>query len=375
LSFIYLKSEKLEAQVDKIKTITPNQKILDKFFPNSYATSLNASIRKPIEVKVDDESIDQSKVEKNEVEDTEKKNLEFQTSDVSKKFFLPPDQTPSVPVNPDAPSSIISMIESNRRGDQVGAKAYAKQFVRMLQNYFFEVKEMTSLIGDALIEEKVIKDEDWIGAAQAIDIELAKTRLEKGISIKPTHDVAMKRIVPDPKKEVEAYFIFSRSCSWCRYMGSDVERLKRVFEGDTRVKFTGLVVGDSDEVWLKEFRDYTGLSIPVFDGTEFSKQFKLRFLPVLLVVTPNGQRSYFKSGQQNFERMYEFIRVAQGLPIEDSSKIQSVIKTPMGEGDKLILAKEGDGVLKKNFSNGSAKEASSVSFPEELKKTVQVDKF
>ena len=202
-------SENSIISAEATKSITPNQKILDKFFPNSFASSFNAK-SKPIEIKVEESNKEPAQLIDTK-DETNSKNLEFQTSDVTKKSFLPPDQTPAVPVNPDAPSSIISMIESNRRGDQVGAKAYAKQFVRMLQNYFFEVKEMTSLIGDALIEESVVKDEDWVGASQAIDIEFAKTRLEKGISIKPTHDVAMKRIVPDPKKEVEAYFIFSRS--------------------------------------------------------------------------------------------------------------------------------------------------------------------
>ena len=371
---------------------TPSKKVLEnsaikRFFPSSYAGSIfEKKFDSPIEVK--DDLIDAASREKQEesnaspkkdTEDQVKEQsqepvslIEYQTSDVTKKKFLPPDQTPSVAVNPEAPTSVISMIESSRRGDTVTAKAYAKQFVRTLQNYFFEVKQITSLIGDALIEEDVISDDDWVGAEQSIDIELARTRLEKGAAIKPSHDVAMKRIVPDPKKEVEVYFFFSRSCSYCRFMAPDVERLYRAFKDDSRVKFTGLVVGDSYDEWLREFRDYTGLSIPVYDGTDFSRELKIGFLPVLLVVTPNGNNSYYKSGQQTFERMYEFVRVSQGLPLEDSSKIQAIIKTPIGAGDKLLLAKN-QGAYTQHFGQKAVSEK--VNLPESAKRRIELDKF
>ncbi len=350
----------------------PLAKPIERFFPKSYAGGFfSEKYKEVIEVKESQESDS----EDSGVEEVPSRNeipgIEFQTSDISKKTFLPPDQTPSVAVNPNAPSSIISMIESNRRGDKVTARAYAKQFVRMLQNFFFEAREMTSLIGDALIEESVIENEDWIGAEQAIDIELAKTRLEKGVSIKPTHDVAMKRIVPDPKKEVEVFFIFSRACSYCRHMAPDVERVQRTLASDKRVKITGLVVGEADEAWLREFREYTGLSIPVFDGTEFAKNFKLKFFPIMMVLLPNGERSYYKSGQQTFERMYEFVRTAQGVRVEDSPALQAIIKTPIGQAEQLILASSKDAGTVSSTKYG----ARPVRMPLAPKKGVEVDKF
>ncbi len=358
-----------------------------KFFPASYAGSIfDKKFTKPIEIGSDsvvrtvvkNKKVNaEDKIEvvnqpgKNTIEDV----IEFSTSDISKKKFLPPDQTPSVAVNPNAPSSVISMIESSRRGDNSTAKAYAKQFVRTLQNYFFEVRKITSLIGEALIEESAIKDEDWIGAEQAIDIELARSRLENGVAIKPTQDVALKRIIPDPKKEVEVYYFFSRSCTYCRLMTPDVERLTRILGADSRVKITGLVVGDSNERWLKEFRDYTGLTAPVYDGTDFAKHLNIGFLPVLMVVSPNDKRSYFKSGQQSFEGMYEFVRTAQGLPVEDSLKIQSIVKTPIGAADELLLTKNSKGrtgVISRHFGSNNSKR---VNLPSSVKNRVQVEKF
>lgn len=350
---------------------------LEKFFPRSFAGSMfDDRFKEVIEVKSDagKEEIE-SKVENTETKsitfDPKKSGIEFNTRNISEKTFLPPDQTPSVAVNPDSPSSVIQMIESNRRGDTVTAKGYARQFVRVLQNYFFEVRQITSMIGEALIEENAIQKEDWLGAEQSIDIEMARTRLEKGVAIKPTNDVAMKRVVPDPKKEVQVFFLFSRSCSYCRQMAPDVERLNRALAGDKRVKITGLVVGGGDEAWLNEFRDYTGLSMPVFDGTEFAEMFKLKFFPVLLVLLPNGQRSYFKSGQQSFETMFEFVRTTQGLPINDSASLQALVKTPIGEAEKLIIAsgKKNDSIHKVHY--GSRK----VRLPITKSSGVQVEKF
>jgi hypothetical protein len=357
------------AETKTYDSITPSIK---KFFPKSYAGNFFAEkYSEPVEVKDTIENASEEPEENPDASLDKTSSIEFQTEDIRKKSFLPPDQTPSVAVNPNAPSSIISMIESNRRGDRVTAKAYAKQFVRVLQNFFFEVREMTSLIGDALIDEKVIEEEDWMGAEQAIDIELARTRLEKGASIKPSHDVAMKRIVPDPKKEVQVFFVFSRACSYCRFMAPDVERVARVLKEDSRITFTGLVVGEADDEWLKEFRDYTGLGIPVYNGTEFAKQFKIRFLPVILVLLPNGERSYYKSGQQSFERIYEFIRTAQGLEIEDSPSLQSVIKTPIGQGEKLIMASHKSTSTFQSSHYG----AKPVRMPQANQGKVQVEKF
>lgn len=347
---------------------------MGKFFPSSFVGSIFSKklgvVRELKEEKPEGKNGAKVEESKAPVHNT----LEFQTSEISKKTFLPPDQTPQVAINPEAPSSVISMIESNRRGDKVTAKSYAKQFVRMLQNYFFEVREITELIGDALIEENAIKEDDWVGASQGIDIELAKTRLEKGIPIKPTHDVAMTRIVPDPKKEVEIYFLFTRSCSYCRLMAPDVERIYQVVKGDERVKLTGLVVGAGDEIWLKEFRAYTGVTFPVFDGTDLAKSLNLKYMPVILVVSPNGQKSYFKSGQQTFDRMYEFVRVAQGLPVEDSSILQSIIKTPIGEGERLIAAsvQERSPIYVSRYNSAAPMK---VSFPKKLEAKIQVDKF
>ena len=117
------------------------------------------------------------------------------------------------------------MISAKRNGDQSTAEAYAQQFVRYQQDLFFEVRDMVSLIGNALIKEKVIDDDDWVGAGQMIDYELAKTRLEIGATLKPTHEAAMKRITGDSNQEVEIFYFFSLDCSWCRYMASDIERL------------------------------------------------------------------------------------------------------------------------------------------------------
>ncbi len=258
--------------------------------------------------------------------------------------YLPPDQNEKVRVNPEAPSSIISMKDAYERGDMVMARQYARQFVRLMQNYQFEVRLMTQLILQAWIDEKAIDDEEAVGVTQMIDIELAKTRQELGAVIKPTQEVAMRRIKPDPKNEVEIYYFFSMNCSWCRYMAPDVERLWRAVKDDPRVKMVGLTMGSFTEEWLKDYRDYTGLSAPVFDGTEVAQQFKLAFVPAIVIIAPNGKRAYMKSGQQSFERMYEFVRTAQGLPAVSTPQLDQLVRAPIGRVEEQAAAEKGKSI-------------------------------
>lgn len=263
--------------------------------------------------------------------------------------ILPPDQTPSVRVNPDAPSSIRAMISAKRQGDSKLALSYAGQFVRYQQSFFFEVREMVDLIGKALIKENVIEDDEWIGVGQMIDYELAKTRYEEGSVLKPTHESAMKLIQADPKQEIEVYYFFSLACSWCRYMAPDVERLWRLAKQDPRIKMTALTINGSPKDWLTEYKNYADWTVPVVDGEELARHWSIGFVPALVIVTPNGKKAFMKTGQQTYERMYEFMRTAQGLPATVTAEFKSVAVTPIGQVERM---KAGNTVVTKvsNFN-------------------------
>ena len=245
--------------------------------------------------------------------------------------ILPPDQTPSIRINPDAPGPFVAMTAAYQSGDLELAEQYANQWVRYQMDFFFEVRELTNLIGRALIAQQVIDEDEWPGVTQMINYEFAQSRKALGSRIKPVNARALERIVSDPKGEVEIYFFMTMNCSWCRRMAPDVERLWRIAQRDKKVKMVGLTMGKVPIAWLEEYRSYTGLSLPVYEGARLANSFGIRFVPALVIVTPNRKRAYLKTGQQSFAAMYEFLRKAQGLPAEISPEIEAVMAEPVGE--------------------------------------------
>ena len=264
-----------------------------------------------------------------------KKVLEYVDEDPKNLNILPPDKTPSVRVNRDAPSSIQAMIVAMREGDKKLAKMYGAQYIRYLQAYFFELNEIVDVLGDVLIEQNIVRDDQWIGARQTYSRELAKSRYEIGTFIKPTHDAAMRHIKPDSKQMVEIYYFFTLTCSWCRAMTPDVERLWRMVKNDPRIKMTAVTIGVPPADWAEDYRSYNGLTLPLYDGTEMAKKLNIGYVPALVVVAPTNSKAYMKTGQQSFERMYEFVRTVQGLPAKITKKFQQLVATPIGQVEIL----------------------------------------
>lgn len=251
--------------------------------------------------------------------------------------LLPPDQNAVVRVNPDAPSPGIGMVKSLQAGDEELARLYAKQWVRYQQDYFFLFKQLVDLTGQAMIEQGAISDDDWDGVSQYIDYEFATARTESGAVLKPTHQQAMERIKPDIRGEAEVYYFFTLNCSYCRKMATDVERLWRATHRDSKVKMVGLLLGKVPRLWIDEYRTYTGLTIPVFEGRKQAKAFNVAFVPALIVVAPNSKVAYMKTGQQSFERMYEFVRRVQGLPATLTPEVQQAIAEPIGQKEQASV--------------------------------------
>ncbi len=252
-----------------------------------------------------------------------------------------PDKDPRVRINPEAPGPFIGMALAHQQGKRELATRYAGQYVRYLVNLMYEVSELTRYVTDALVREKLVDDEEVMGVGQYLDIEFARSRKDSGAVIRPTHEHALQRIKADPKHEIFVYFLFSLSCQYCRDMAPDMERLWRVAKGDSRIKMAGLVLGDAPPAWLKSYREHTGLTMPIVPGAEIAKTFQIRFLPALVVISPNTNISYLKTGQLEFSRMYELIRTAQGLPKEMTPEVYKLAyQTKIGELEKTGKAKK-----------------------------------
>lgn len=251
--------------------------------------------------------------------------------DFKPEDLLPPDQTPQVRLNPDAPAPIFGIMSCMRTGDKECAAKYADQWVRYQQNFFFEVRELTQLIGEAMIRQGQIDDDDWRGVPQYIDYEFAQARRATNDLFKPSHDIAMKRIKADSKNQAGVYYFFNFNCEWCRVMAPDVERLYQLTKNDPNVKMIGLTLGKVPKEWLEEYRAYTGLTMPIMEGDEVAKSFGVRYAPAIVIVAPNDKRAYRKTGAQTFERMYDFVRHVQGLPSTITPEYQRVAALKIGE--------------------------------------------
>lgn len=255
-----------------------------------------------------------------------------------RSHIVPPDQVPAVRINPEAPGPFIAMASAYQSGDMTLARQYAEQWVKYQMNFFFDVRQLTMLIGEALIQQKVIDEDEWIGVGQLIDYEFASGRAELGTRIKPSHEQAMERIRPDPGGEVEIYYFFTMSCSWCRKMAPDIERLWRLSQSDKRIKIVGLTLGETPAAWLDEYRRYTGLTMPVYEGSKQAKAFGVGFVPAVVVVSPARRHGYLKTGQQSFAHLWQFVRKAQGADTALTERAKQLLAQPIGEVERHHVA-------------------------------------
>ncbi len=251
------------------------------------------------------------------------------------EHILPPDQDVPLRFNKEAPSSFVAMARAHVDGDHETARAYARQFVRYQKNMLFEVRELTKLIGAALVEEGVIDEEEWDGVEQYLNWEFANSREESGAVLKATHEDALKRITADPNGKAEIYYFFTINSSWARTMAPDVERLWQVAKRDPNIKMVALSMGPLPTKWVESYRNYTGLTIPIFEGAEVAKAFDVAFTPALVVVSPTTKTAYRKTGQQTFQRMYEFVRTVQGKSTDVSPRLAAILNKPIGEIERL----------------------------------------
>ena len=247
-------------------------------------------------------------------------------------------------VDASAPQGFLDMVYKYRQGDEEGAQEGAGEFVDYMTNLMFETREFTKMIGKELIKRQLIDDEEWVGVEQYLDYTFAESRKENGSVIRPTHEEAMKRITSDPKAEAEVYYFFSLGCGqYCLNTSTSVERLWRAVRNDKKVKMAALSMGEKPKAWMDEFRRYTGITLPIFDGKRIAKSFNIAFLPTVVVVSPNTGKAYIKTGEQSFEHLYEFVRTVQGLPVTFSPEVQKVMGESIGERQTMMVKQSAPG--------------------------------
>lgn len=270
----------------------------------------------------------------------------------SNSEVTPPTERARINVNPEAPAPFVGMADAYFKGDLDVAKLYAKQFVRYLSDLMFAVKDMTSLIGNAMIEEGSIDEESWVGVEQYLDYQMAQARIETASAVKPSHEDALRRIKADPNGEVEIYYFFTLNCRYCRQMAPDVERLWRLSKTDPKIKMVGLTLGTTAAEWISSYKSYTGLTLPIFNGEQVAKLFKVAFVPAVVVLAPNSKTAYLKTGKIDFARLYEVVKKTQGQSTELSPQGIKLLKAKIGKQEQLSeSSSRGSGVISQNYNH------------------------
>ncbi len=345
------KNSNLNSKVAFFEGDFKNKEVIDVTNEDKKDSALDTSSKdeKPV-VNSEDPEINKNIVE-NVKENLSSKYAVVYDSDSPDKKVISPDEDPKIAINKDASGPAIGMVAAWQDGDRETATKYASQWVRYQQNFFFLVRDITQLVGEALIKQGEIDQDQWVGVNQYIDYEFAKTRNETGALFKPKHEQAMKRIKADSKGEAEIYFFFTLNCSWCRKMAPDVERLWRAVQSDNKVKMVALTMGATPKSWITEYRKYTGLTIPILEGENVAKKMGVKFVPAVVIVAPTDNKAYLKTGEQDFNRLYEFTRRVQGLPNTLSPEIEQIINTPIGEKEQLELIQAKKEIPNKKVDN------------------------
>lgn len=234
-------------------------------------------------------------------------------------------------VSADAPNEFKDMVYNFRTGDATAAQNSARSYVDYLTDLMFELRVYTQMIGQAFIDRKMIEEEDWVGVEQLLNWTLASSQAEGGNPLKMTHQAALKRIKPDPNHQVEVYYFFNLSSSYSRAMAPDVERLWQAVRNDKNVKMVAVTVEPVPQSWLQSYREFTGLTMPVYNSAALAQKFKIALVPAVVVVSPTLNAAYLKTGQQDFKNLYEFVRTTQGLSIEMTPALQRLATIPVGQ--------------------------------------------
>ena len=285
--------------------------------------------RKPFEGRVIDLN-EQYKLSEDEI----KKQEEAKKAEEAKLAQIEADRRKAAKgrMSDNAPQEFQNLVISYRLGDMQAAEKYADEFVNYLTNLIFDIKQVSALIGEALVRKQMMKEDDLVGTVQTFSYAMAKARNNLGTIVKPTHEASLRYIkTPDPKNKAEIYYFFTVDCFYCREMASDVERLWRTVQRDPKIKMKAFAISATPKAWMREYLQFTGLTIPVSDGQDLAKSFRIGLVPALVVVSPTNNSAYVRTGQTSFKEMYEFVKTVQGLPIEMTPQAIALARQPIGE--------------------------------------------
>ena len=300
--------------------------------PNKLGSKLIAST--PEENTSENKAVANSSPKIETTEQSSATQIQFVNSD-PKSHIVSPDKDPAIRINPEAPGPFKAMAERFQAGDMQTAFAYARQYARYQNRLMADVSALTALIGKAMIAEGIITEEQWFGADQYLKYNLAKARKDSNSPLKITEKDTLPLIKSVSGGEIEIFYFFTVQSEHARRMSPEVERLYRILKNDSRVKMLALSMIDEKQEIIDQYKQYTGLTMPIARGEEMSKAMGIAFAPAVVVLSKNDKRGYSRSGEQGFESLYTFVKTIQGEKVDLTALEQSgILSTPIGAAAK-----------------------------------------
>ena len=120
---------------------------------------------------------------------------------------------------------------------------------------------------------------------------------------------------------------------------------------------TGVTIASEYSNRFQKYREAFKMTIPTIDNSSLAQKFEIAFVPAIVIVAPNDNRAYVKSGEQRFVGMYEFVKAVQGREAEITPEVQRLISATNADEKNFetegLLSKQVKTVENKaSFSNG-----------------------
>ncbi|MCB9030339.1 MAG: hypothetical protein H6619_04745 [Deltaproteobacteria bacterium] len=222
------------------------------------------------------------------------------------KFGKPTDPVPLLGRD-DAPKPFKAMMHAFEAGETDLAQEYAKQF----SDYLMKVEERNSqimgVVRDTIAEKKMTEEQKLKQAAQEKELAM-REQVRKALSYK---------ITPDPKGEVDIYFVFKTDDEVSMLMVPEVTEVFRdiVESDDPRVNFIGLSLDKvADETARSQLMQEKKISFPVMGGDVLARELSVQRTPAFIVVPRNvPNRKLVESGYRRFFYLDEVVKAARGV--------------------------------------------------------------
>lgn len=226
--------------------------------------------------------------------------------------------------------AILDMRQCILKGDEACKKEAADRYVAYMKQLMFLVREITTAILEAYNRAESTDEEDKVGSTQLGEYLAAQASMDTMGKALIDKDDVLKRVNADPENMAHVFFFFDLSSNFARNMAPDVERLWRALKHDRRVKMVALVTKPTPRAWIDSFREYTGMTVDIYEGEKYAKAFGIALSPSLVIVAPSSSTVYLKAGQTTFESMYELVRAVQGLDRKLTPELQKLKSIPIG---------------------------------------------